>query len=150
MCSGNPSIEIRSRNTSRVGTRGSRDDRGFVTGQSIQQTGLAGVWPPGNHHGQAITQQGTLARRFVEIGETLPQVVHAHPNARDRQENRSLPRKVDRGLHPHSQLEHTLGQLVDASRKFPAQRTQGGTRGWAEPLSIRSATLRPGQGRACR
>ncbi|MNP67640.1 hypothetical protein D3C76_1634950 [compost metagenome] len=35
-------------------------DRCFTTRQCVEQTGFTGIWPTGDHHRHAVTQQGTL------------------------------------------------------------------------------------------
>ncbi len=108
--------------TRRAGRRG--DDRGIVTGQSIQQARLAGIRSARNDDRQAVTQQCALAGGFRKLGESLPHVLHALTERTVRQEVDFFLGKIDGRLDPEPQQQHGLGEFVHARGELALQRAQ--------------------------
>ena len=95
-------------------------DRGLVAGEAIEQAGLAGVRPARDHEREPIAQQRALPRALGEFGESTADGLHALAERAVGQEVDFLLGKVDRGLDPHAQLEHSLDELVHLRRELAA------------------------------
>ena len=108
--------------TRRAWRRG--DDRGVVTGEAIQQAGLAGIRPARNDDRQAVTQQRALAGGFRKFGESLPHVPHALAESAVREEIDFFLGKIDGRLDPEPQQQHGLGEFVHARGELALQRAQ--------------------------
>ncbi len=105
------------------------DDGGLVTGQPVQQAGLAGIGAAGDHHGHAVAQQAALLRGLLHGADLFEQRVQAFGDFAVAEKIDLLFGKVDRGLDVAAQFDQRLDQGMNALREFALQGTQRGARG---------------------
>ncbi len=105
-----------------------RDDGDFLTRQSVEEGGFAGVRLAGDHHGQPFAQQRTLARGCGEgihcaadRGEALPERAIVEGLG-------LLVRKIDGRFDLGAKPRQRGLQRPDVGREFPLQRAHRGAR----------------------
>ena len=118
-CTGRPSISSCSAHQVAGRARHGRDDGGLVTGQPVEQAGLAAVRATGNHHVDAVPEQPPLARGRLDARELAGHRVQATAQLVCREEIDFLLGKVDGRLDVHAQRRHLLVQRRESPPKTP-------------------------------
>src|SRR5690606_761378 len=113
--------------TSRAGNIG--DNGAIVSGQRVEQTRLSDIRPPGQHHPQAIAQQGALTCGAQHSAEMPFDRIQAFEGARPLEKIDLFLREIQRGLDKHAQVDQLLPQIADTTRELPSEGTDCRARG---------------------
>mmetsp|Transcript_32493 Transcript_32493/g.76308 ORF Transcript_32493/g.76308 Transcript_32493/m.76308 type:complete len:400 (-) Transcript_32493:129-1328(-) len=107
-----------------------RDDGELGPGQRIEQRALADVGLAGEHHLQAVAQQGALAGAGLDGAQLRRQAVEPSEGIGLLEEVDFFLGEVERGFHQHAQLDELVAQhadlLAQRAAEGPARAAGGG------------------------
>ena len=125
----------------RAWCRDGGDDGRFVTGEAVQQAGLAGIGTSGQHHGEPVAQQPALSRggdHRIEVSahgsQSLGQFGVGRGNPPPPRGNRWPPRRRRAGRSSASVSPCTMLENSPCSERMAARAAS------RDPASMRSAT----------
>ena len=115
--------------TRRSGNR--RDNRQFVTRQTVEQAGFADVRLPGDHDVQAALQQTALLRAVKHRRQTSLQAIETTEGIRRFKKINFFFGEIERCLGQRAQFGQLIKQGVNFLREVPMQRAYRTLRGSA-------------------
>lgn len=102
------------------------DDRRLAPGEAVQQTGLAGVGFPGDHHTHPFSQQVALPGAVQHYSNLATQLIETRRHAAVGEKIHLIVGKIYRSLDITPERDDLFDQGVNPRRELALQRAQRG------------------------